>query len=107
MDKDPNKLPMWTGAPGHSRETWEAWRLAIAGYAGGEGLYLCYDRNTPHRAFGQQQRQQISAGCTKCTNATHSSCFPSWYKLRGGQQSHDASTTATPTAGKLGCNWNA
>ena len=34
MEADPRKLPVWTGARGHSRETWEAWRLAIAGYAG-------------------------------------------------------------------------
>ena len=39
METDPRKLPIWTGARGHSRETWEAWRLAIAGYAGGKGLY--------------------------------------------------------------------
>ena len=39
MEADPRKLPVWTGARGHSRETWEAWRLAIAGYAGGKGLY--------------------------------------------------------------------
>ena len=33
------KRPVWTGARGHSRETWEAWRIAIAGYAGGKRPY--------------------------------------------------------------------
>ena len=39
METDPRKLPIWTGARGHSPETWETWRLAIAGYAGGKALY--------------------------------------------------------------------
>ena len=39
METDPRKLPIWTGARGHSPETWGAWKLATAGYAGGKGLH--------------------------------------------------------------------
>ena len=49
METDLRKVPIWTGARGHSQETWDAWRLAVAGYAGGKGLYplLQQDYATP------------------------------------------------------------
>ena len=58
------------------------------GTPGGRDYTLCYDRITPHRAFRQQQRQRISVGRTKLTNAAHSPCGSSWHKLRGVSSNH-------------------
>lgn len=38
MGTDSRKLPIWIGARAYSRYTWEACRLAIAGYVEGKGL---------------------------------------------------------------------
>ena len=51
METDPRKLPIWTGAAtGKSRESWESWKMAVSGYAGGQGLYplLQPTYTTPH-----------------------------------------------------------
>ena len=108
----PRKLPIWTGARGHLRETWKAWRLAIAGDARRKGLYplLRPDYTTPGVPTATTTADQRRA------YETHQrSTQPLWFLVaqatRGQQQpsSHDASTTSTPTAtaGKLGWSWNA
>ena len=105
MDRDPRKLPIWTGARGHLRETWEVWKLAIAGYAGGNGIYplLRPDSATPGVPTATTTADQRRAYETHQRN-TQSLLFLLAQATRGLAQSpvHDASTAATPTAGKLG-----
>ena len=63
MEADPRKLPVWTGARGHSRETWEAWGLAIAGNTRGKGPYplLRPDYTTPAVPIGITTLDQLRA----------------------------------------------
>ena len=62
MEVDPRKLPIWTGARGHSRQTWISWRLALAGYVGGKGLYPLLqpgyvNRPTPTLTSTEEERR--------------------------------------------------